>query len=124
MVQHSEQRRDEDHRRQNAEREDEAEPARRALTSLIAEDEPAPVSAQFEDRFDDVPRLGKQLRTGRHSQHKNGEPPLQGQAPEDHTPRDGAAVVGKKNGDCQDREHPDETAHPIGDVEKVEPFGH
>ncbi len=123
VIEHGEQRRDEDHRRQDAEGEDEADRAAVADQRHRRRRTGRPASAESSIDVDAVAGLLEQLDPGGHPQGHQRERPLQGQAPEDHAARDRPAVVREEDRDAQDRQHPEDRADAIGDVEEVEGLG-
>ena len=115
MVHHREERRDEDHRRQDLKGKDET---RRSLgiNQSIAENELGPFASAVQDGFDALAGSPEQFDSGGHSQDQQGKGPLQPESPEDNPPGNGPAVVGKEDGDQQDRDHSREATQPIGHV--------
>ena len=115
VIEHREQRRDEDHSGQDAKRED--EPGRAvAVHQPFAEDELRPGQRAVEHCLDRVTSPAEQPHTGRNSQDQQGEAPLQHKAPEDDPQRDGPRVLGQEERNTQDRRHPDQ---PPGSIDKV-----
>ncbi|MNH31564.1 hypothetical protein D3C79_919420 [compost metagenome] len=103
MVEHGDQRADEDDQGQHPHREDEA------VARQIAEHEADATVGKAEQGGDAVAHGAEQQLTGREVEHQGGEAGLQGQGPEHGAPTDGAAVLTGQPGDKHQGQHADQT---------------